>query len=335
MCADRWMMNISIARDAAYESQLKMLWLMDLESRRPTLTIPLPLPSSTTQGTSVTFSWMPSPFFLFLLGFLSLFFVVLVVATCLFMVRGRVLVPLTEQLDRTHQTLLDEARKSAGHLADFQRLEEELRVANATISDERTANSNLQSQVERATTRIAYLEEDLDTKEKLHEKRSNETRQNASVEQDLEIGKLRSLFAGEIDALKREKKGLEEDKERLSEDLTEAKKGEQKQAGEVDNLRQKLADTEKRYAEEVRLLQQKPAEAVEPRATPEAAVSTAGDVVAQGITEPGHRLTEAQAAAEAEKVEAIGAAVEGLEEEGRKEGEGEEEEAKKKKKCRR
>ena len=238
--------------------------------------------------------------------------------------RGQVLVPLTEQL-------LDETRKSADHLADVRRLEEELQVANDTISDERATNLTLQSQVETATTTIANLEEDLDAQEKLYETRSNEIRQNASVERDT----LRSRSKDEIDELSRKNKGLEEDMKRLSEELTEAKQGEQKQAGEVDNLRQKLADAMKRHTEEVRLLEQKPAEAAEPRAAPEAAVSIARDVVAQGITEPGHRLTEAQAPAEVEKVEAIGAAIGELEKEERKEGEGEEKEAKKKKKCRR
>ena len=96
---------------------------------------------------------------------------------------------------------------------------------------------------------------------------------------------LRSRSKDEIDALSRKNKGSEEDIERSSEELTEAKQGEQKQADEVDNLRQKLTDAEKKHAEEVRPLQQKPTKAVKVRAAPEATVSTAGDVVAPTITE--------------------------------------------------
>ena len=118
----------------------------------------------------------------------------------------------------------------------------------------------------------------------------------------------------------------------LKKQIKKARGAGEKQAGEIDHLRQKLADLEAR-TEEVGHLQQKPAEAVEACGASEPAVSTVGEVVPQGMTEPHQRLTEAQPAADAKKVDVSGAAEEEVEDEGEEdEKSGEGVEVKKKKK---
>ena len=343
-------------------------WLFELGFWRPTPTrtiSPLPTPS-TSIDPSMTWSWMP---LLLFLAFLALVGTIgWAISTTKSLAKSQAAVRSLLREKASAETLrIATETATAGSSAEIARLQN----ANRTLHEESMKASDLQEQYETLVPElfdeIACLQEHINAKKAVSEtqsknvERDNLDSQSAKLKERLEaaleakyqeVESLHSYFKEKIDLLKGEivdtKEELRDTQGKLEWSVREremAEKGERTQIAEADDLRKQLANVKEELANakqehttETRHLQLRLVEAVAARDATEVAVSTAGDVVTQGITGSGHRPTEAQPAVEAE-VEASGSASTrepeeqaGEDERGENEGKGE---VKGKKKARR